>query len=246
MSEAPFHLAGQGQTAGLIPPGSTAFYLLLAIHIAAALTCVVTGALPALSPKRPGRHPRLGTLYHRSLTVVVASAAWLAAPHWPQDAYLLVLGTLALAAATLGRTARRRRWRWLGQGAPPPQAGPPSAPPHLGVPTRGRPSTSTAASGHAPASVSQNPGATMAAACWRHGARCRHLLVLGVADEGSFCAALDRRQPATTDRPAGRADQPPVAGEATCRGGIGTGHPGFGGPLDDPTPSVGPKPQSGG
>jgi hypothetical protein len=44
--------------------------------------------------------------------VVVGSAAWLAALRWPQDAYLLVLGTLAVAAATLGRTARRRRWRW--------------------------------------------------------------------------------------------------------------------------------------
>jgi hypothetical protein len=44
--------------------------------------------------------------------VVVASAAWLAALHWPQDAHLLVLGTLSLAAATLGRTARRRRWQW--------------------------------------------------------------------------------------------------------------------------------------
>jgi hypothetical protein len=112
MSEVPFHLAGQGQTAGLIPPGSTTFHLLLAVHIAAALTCVVTGAIAALSPKHPGRHPRLGTLYYRSLCVVVASAAWLAALRWPQDAHLLVLGTLSFATATFGRTARRRRWRW--------------------------------------------------------------------------------------------------------------------------------------
>jgi hypothetical protein len=112
MLEMPSQLAGQEQAAGLIPPGSTTFHLLLAIHIAAALTSVTTGAAAALSPKRPGRHPRLGTLYYRSLTVVVASAAWLAALRWPQDAYLLILGTLSLAAATLGRTARRRRWRW--------------------------------------------------------------------------------------------------------------------------------------
>jgi hypothetical protein len=112
MLESPLHLASQGQAAGLIPPGSTTFHLLLAVHIAAALTCVATGAIAALSAKRPGRHPRLGTLYYRSLWVVVASAAWLAALRWPQDAYLLALGTLALAAAILGRTARRRRWRW--------------------------------------------------------------------------------------------------------------------------------------
>jgi hypothetical protein len=107
-----FDLASQGQTTGLIPPGSTCFHLLLAVHIAAALTCVVTGAIAALSRKRPGRHPGLGALYYRSLTVVVASAAWLAALRWPQDAYLLALGTVSLAAATLGRTARRRRWGW--------------------------------------------------------------------------------------------------------------------------------------
>jgi hypothetical protein len=41
----------------------------------------------------------------------------------------------------------------------------------------------------------------------------------------SFCAALDRRKPAATDRAAGRSDQPPVAGEATGRPGIGAGHP---------------------
>jgi hypothetical protein len=112
MPEVLLHLAGQWPVAGLIPPGSTAFHLLLAVHIAAGLTCVVTGAVAALSPKRAGRHPRLGTLYYRSLSVVFATAAWLAALRWPQDAYLLVLGTLSFAVATLGRTARRRRWRW--------------------------------------------------------------------------------------------------------------------------------------
>lgn len=112
MLEAPFDAAGQGRMAELIPPGSTTFHLLLAVHIAAGLTCVVTGAAAALSPKRPGRHPGLGTLYYWSLSVVFASATWLTALRWPRDAYLLVLGTLSFAAATLGRTARRRRWRW--------------------------------------------------------------------------------------------------------------------------------------
>jgi hypothetical protein len=112
MFEVPLDLAGHRQVAGLIPPGSTTFHLLLAVHIAAALTCVVTGAIAALSPKRPGHHPRFGTLYYWSLWAVVASAAWLAILRWPRDTHLLVLGTLSFAAATLGRTARRRRWRW--------------------------------------------------------------------------------------------------------------------------------------
>jgi hypothetical protein len=112
MFETHLDLARDGPMAELIPPGSTTFHLLLAVHIAAGLTCVVTGALAALSPKRAGRHPRLGTLYYWSLSVIFASAAGLAALRWPRDAYLLVLGTLSFAAATLGRTARRRRWRW--------------------------------------------------------------------------------------------------------------------------------------
>src|SRR4029450_13961675 len=58
MLEASSHLASQGQTTGLIPPGSTTFHLLLAVHIAAAPTCVATGAAATLSPKRPARPPR--------------------------------------------------------------------------------------------------------------------------------------------------------------------------------------------
>jgi hypothetical protein len=81
MLEAPLHLAGPRQTAGLLPPGSTAFHLLLAVPILAGLTCLVSGAAAALSPKRPGHHPRRGTLSYRSRWVVVASR-----PGWPPGA----------------------------------------------------------------------------------------------------------------------------------------------------------------
>jgi hypothetical protein len=98
---------------GLIPPdGSTAFHLLLAVHIPAGLTCVVTGAIAALSPKRYGRHPRLGTFYYWALSVVFVTAAALATLRWPEDAYLLVLGTLSFTLASIGRTARRHHRQW--------------------------------------------------------------------------------------------------------------------------------------
>jgi hypothetical protein len=117
-----------GAGSGLIPPGSTAFHLLLAVHIPAGLTGVVTGAVAALSPKRHGRHRQFGTVYYWALSVVFATAAALAVLGWPQDAYLLVLGTLSFALASLGRTARRhhhhhhhhhhqwqrRNRRWMG------------------------------------------------------------------------------------------------------------------------------------
>jgi hypothetical protein len=119
MTDLASQAAGAG--GGLIPPGgSTAFHLLLAVHIPAGLTGVVTGAVAALSPKRHGRHPRFGTIYYWTLSVLFVTAAALAALRWPEDAYLLVLGTLSFALASVGRTARRhhRQWqrhpRWLG------------------------------------------------------------------------------------------------------------------------------------
>jgi hypothetical protein len=102
--------------AGLFPAGSAAFHLVLAVHIAAGLACVVTGATAALSPKRHGRHPWFGSAYYWSLAVVSVTAATLAGMRWPQDAYLLVLGMLSFAAASVGRLARRRRCAWRLQG----------------------------------------------------------------------------------------------------------------------------------
>jgi hypothetical protein len=72
----------------------------------------------------------------------------------------------------------------------------------------------------------------------------RHLKV-DVAVGVSFCTALDRREPAATDGAAGRADQPPVAGEAACRGGIGAGHPRLGAELGGPAAGDGVKPEVG-
>jgi mannose-6-phosphate isomerase-like protein (cupin superfamily) len=113
MLEAPPHLAGHQQAAGLLPPDSTAVHLLLAVHIPAGLTCEVSGAAAALSPKRPGHHPRLGTLSYRSPWMVVAPAGWPAARRWPQDTCLLVPGALCWPprpgpAAALGPPDRPR------------------------------------------------------------------------------------------------------------------------------------------
>jgi hypothetical protein len=100
MLEVPLHLASHQQAARPTPPGSTTVHLLPAVPIPAGLTGVVRGATAALSPKRPGRHPRLGTLASRSPWVGVASAAWLAARRWPQGADLLIPGHPVLAAVT--------------------------------------------------------------------------------------------------------------------------------------------------
>lgn len=96
------------------PSDSPIFLMVLAVHVVAGVTCVVTGIVAMLSRKRPGRHPRFGTAYYRSLSVVFTTAAILSALRWAEDYHLFIIGSLAFAAATLGRTALRKRWRgWV-------------------------------------------------------------------------------------------------------------------------------------
>lgn len=84
------------------------------MHVAAGLTCVLAGIAAMLSPKRAGRHPSAGAVYYGSLVVVSLSMAALSVLRWPHNTHLLVLGILCFGAATIGRMARRRRWRgWL-------------------------------------------------------------------------------------------------------------------------------------
>ena len=99
--------------AGLIPTRSPTFRAVLAVHIPAGLTCVIAGAGAALSPKLRGRHPRCGTVYYWSLAIVFVTTIALTVLR-PEDAHLLVLGTLSFVAASAGRTAKRHRWsQWV-------------------------------------------------------------------------------------------------------------------------------------
>jgi uncharacterized membrane protein len=91
-----------------LPSDSPLFLGLIAIHVAAGLTCVIAGAVAMLSPKAPGRHPHAGTIYVAALVVVTATMAIVSAVRWAADAKLFALGALSLAAALFGREARRR------------------------------------------------------------------------------------------------------------------------------------------
>jgi len=96
-----------------IEVGSTTplFLAVLAVHVPSAGAAVVSGAAAALSGKRPGRHPRAGTIYYWCLTITFAALAVLSALRWPHDAHLLVIGAVGYGAASIGVLARRRRWR---------------------------------------------------------------------------------------------------------------------------------------
>jgi hypothetical protein len=92
-----------------IPDAGALFDVALACHIAAGLTCVVTGAMAATAPKRPGRHPTAGRIFFWSLAVVFASSTTMALLRFTQDWHLLLIGTVTFSAASLGYLARRRR-----------------------------------------------------------------------------------------------------------------------------------------
>src|SRR5690242_21415228 len=90
--------------------GSTApvFLAVLAVHVVAGLTAVVTGAAAALARKGSSRHIRAGRWYYRTITAVFVTATALAAMRWVQDWYLFVLGAVAFTDATAGYLHRRR------------------------------------------------------------------------------------------------------------------------------------------
>jgi hypothetical protein len=90
------------------------FLTVVAIHVLLGIACVVTGVIAMLSEKGRGRHPIFGTIYYWCLSAVFATASALAAVRWTEDYHLFILGALSFGAASLGRTARRQRWRsWV-------------------------------------------------------------------------------------------------------------------------------------
>jgi hypothetical protein len=97
-----------------IPSSDPAFLAVVAVHVLFGLASAITGIVAMLSPKRSGRHPWFGTIYYWCLMGVFVTASGLAAVRWAEDYHLFILGTLALAAAHLGRMARRKRWsNWV-------------------------------------------------------------------------------------------------------------------------------------
>ncbi|MGC2030305.1 MAG: hypothetical protein WA642_09815 [Steroidobacteraceae bacterium] len=101
--------------AGLeIPSRDPLFLATVGVHALLGLTCTITGVIAMLSAKRPGRHPRFGSIYYWCLLGVFVTMSALAAVRWSEDYHLFILGALAFASAYLGRRARRKQWRnWV-------------------------------------------------------------------------------------------------------------------------------------
>jgi hypothetical protein len=94
-----------------IPFRNPVLLAILAVHVAAGLAGVISGILAMMSKKGLGRHPLSGMLYYRCLFVMFVTALILAVTRWTEDYYLAILGTLAFAAAALGRSALHAHWR---------------------------------------------------------------------------------------------------------------------------------------
>jgi hypothetical protein len=111
-------LAAPVNVGGLpIPDDRPLFLAVLAVHVAAGVVCVVAGALAATARKRPGRHPTAGRVFYWGLVCAFAALVTLAVLRWPDDTDLLVIGAVAMIAATAGVLARRRgRFRVHGTG----------------------------------------------------------------------------------------------------------------------------------
>jgi uncharacterized membrane protein len=91
-----------------IPSVSPVFLTVARIHVLLGIACVITGLIAMLSEKRPGRHPKFGSIYFWFLSAVFATATFLSVMRWAEDYHLFILGALSFTAAFLGRTARRQ------------------------------------------------------------------------------------------------------------------------------------------
>jgi hypothetical protein len=98
-----------------VPSVDPVFLAVVCFHIVVGTACVAAGVIAMLSHKGRGRHSTFGTFYYWCLAVVVASATALSVARWAENYHLFFLGALSLTAATVARTALRRRWRnWIG------------------------------------------------------------------------------------------------------------------------------------
>jgi FtsH-binding integral membrane protein len=97
-----------------VPSVDPTFLAVVRFHILVGIACVVAGLIAMLSLKRRGRHSTFGSLYYWTLAILVATAIGLSVVRWAENYHLFLLAVMSLVAATVGRTAVRRRWRsWV-------------------------------------------------------------------------------------------------------------------------------------
>ncbi len=96
-----------------IPSDAPLFLTLIAIHVFAGLTCVISGIFAMVSKKRRGIHTKAGKTYFGFLWVVFITATIIAIVRWEHEYHLFLLGTASFAAAYIARKAVIKKWnKW--------------------------------------------------------------------------------------------------------------------------------------
>jgi hypothetical protein len=97
-----------------VPSDAPAFLMALGAHVMSGLTCVIAGAVAALTRKSPGIHPRAGLIYCSGMLVILITSTIMAVLRWPHDIHLLIIGIVASVSCSAGlvaRLQRREHWR---------------------------------------------------------------------------------------------------------------------------------------
>lgn len=96
-----------------IPSDAPLFLTLIALHVFAALVCVIAGVFAMLSKKQRGIHTKAGKIYFRFLWAVVITATVVAIVRWKHDYHLFLLGVASFVSAYIGRKAVLQKWeKW--------------------------------------------------------------------------------------------------------------------------------------
>jgi hypothetical protein len=95
----------------VIPSDDPVFLALIAVHVLAALICVIAGIVAMLSKKQPGTHPKAGSVYYYGLWIVFITVIIISIVRWSEDYPLFILGGLSFGLAFTGRKAEKLKWK---------------------------------------------------------------------------------------------------------------------------------------
>jgi hypothetical protein len=96
-----------------IPFDGPLFLIVLAIHVIAGLTCVISGIFAMLARKQRGIHSKSGSIYYWVLWIVFITATLMTITRWKEDYHLFFLGLVSFIAAFVARRALRKKWeKW--------------------------------------------------------------------------------------------------------------------------------------
>jgi hypothetical protein len=96
-----------------VPSDNKVFLTFIAFHIVLGLICVISGAVAMFSKKAKGTHAKAGRIFYRGMTALFVTVLITSVMRWPENVYLLIVGTLAYALTFLGqRLTRTRKANW--------------------------------------------------------------------------------------------------------------------------------------